>query len=380
MKKKYAETSGIDSQANTSWGRRESTDALYRRPSEAFGRNPKRGRPLLAVVLSALLLLSGCGGDNSEIVANVGDTAITENRLNAFTELLFALNGYDLSAVDESEKNLYKSEALATMVQAEALAQHYKNQGVLPEGIEEGFAQFKDDIAQVEGLADSFKKKGVTDDTLRYLLETQFYFQSARAEATKDETLPTDAEIRAYYLAHEQEYGDEEERRVSHILVGDASHSDADRQLAEEIRDKIARGEKSFEDMAQEYGQDGTSSAGGDLGYAVRDAYVPEFSDVAFTLPQDELSEIVESEFGFHVLKVTDIRNTRSLDAQREAIRTALADELYEDKLDSIAAEFEAVYPSDNYPAPGAAEAEIPTAPDGAEAETDADEAAASPE
>ncbi|MDR2295324.1 MAG: peptidylprolyl isomerase [Clostridiales Family XIII bacterium] len=340
-------------------------------------RNSKRGRSILAVILIALLLLAGCGGDDSEIVANVGDVAITENRLNAFTELLFALNGYDLSAVDESEKSLYKTEALATMVQAEALAQHYKGQGVLPEGIEEGFTQFKDEIAQVDGLASSFKKKGITDDTLRYLLETQFYFQNAQAEATKDGTLPTEAEIEAYYTAHAQEYAEEEERRVSHILVGDAEHSDADRQLAEEIRGKIARGEESFEDMAREYGQDGTSSAGGDLGYAVRDAYVPEFSDVAFTLPQDELSGIVESEFGFHVLKVTDIRSTRSLDAQREAIRSTLANALYEDTLQSIVAEFEAVYPSDKYPAPGAGAdgAEIPVAPDDAEADTDDAEA-----
>jgi parvulin-like peptidyl-prolyl isomerase len=357
--------------AGAEGGQSRRADAARRRPSEAFGRNPKRGRPILALILIAALLLAGCGGgnDDSEIVANVGDAAITEDRLNAFTELMFSMYGYDFSGLDESEKDLYKADTLDTMVQVAALEQYYKEKGVSPENIDADFEQLKAGIEQTEGLADSFKEKGITDDILRYFIETQFYFQTMRAEATKDDTLPTEAEIEAYYAAHEQEYAEEEERRVSHILVGDANHGDEDRQLAEEIRDKIARGEESFEDMAQEYGQDGTSSAGGDLGYAVRDAYVPEFSDVAFTLPRDELSGIVESEFGFHVLKVTDIRSTRSLDAQREAIRSALSYELYDATLQAIVAEFDTVYLSDKYPAPAdrAAAAEESAGADGAE-------------
>jgi parvulin-like peptidyl-prolyl isomerase len=341
-------------------------------------------RRILAAVSVALLLLSGCGAaaDDSETVAEVGDIAISENRLTAFTELLFALNNFDLSAVEESEMNLYKAEALDTMAQAAALAQHFEKQGVPLEGVDAALAQFKDDIAQVEGLADSLKKKGITDDTLRYFIETQFYFQNARMEATENDSLPTDEEVEVYYALHEREYPDEEERRVSHILVGDKNHADADRQLAEEIRGKIARGEESFEDMALEHGTDGTRSTGGDLGYAVYADYVPAFSEVAFALPQGELSGVVESEFGFHLLKVTDIRSARSIEAQREAIRTALASELYESALESIAAEFEAVYLSDKYPAQdartaageAAAGAESP-----AEEEGGADEAEKSP-
>ncbi|MDR2771575.1 MAG: peptidylprolyl isomerase [Clostridiales Family XIII bacterium] len=309
------------------------------------------------LALSALLLLSGCGGgasENSEItVAKVGDIEITEDRLNAFTELLFSLYGYDLASLEDSERNLYKAETLDTLVQAAAAEQYYKAKGVEP-NIEEDFTQIKADIEQSEGLADSLKEKGVTDDILRYFLEAQYYFQTLQEEFTQDGALPSEDEILAYYAAHEQEYPDEEERRVSHILVGDANHTDEDRQLAEEIRGKIASGEASFEDMAAEYGTDGTSSTGGDLGYAVRSAYVPEFSDVAFVLPQDELSGIVESEFGFHLLKVTDIRSTRSLETQRESIRTTLGSALYEDALASVLATYEPAYLNDKYPSPEA--------------------------
>jgi foldase protein PrsA len=312
------------------------------------------------LTLCAVLVLAGCGGgdggeDKSEVVAEVGDVKITEDRLSAFTELMFFLYGYDFSSVtDESERNLLKADTLDTMVQVAAIEQYFKGKDVSPEDVDAQLEQFKSITGQTEGLADSLKEKGITDDILRYYLETQFYFQTLADEATNGGVLPTDEEIEAYYAAHKQEYTDEEERRVSHILVGDASHADADRQLAEEIREKIASGEETFEDMAKEYGTDGTRDTGGDLDYAVRSEWVSEFSDVAFALPVDELSDIVESQYGFHILKVTDIRtrDSSSLDAQRESIRETLTYELYDGKAQALTEEYGATYLSDKYPAP----------------------------
>jgi parvulin-like peptidyl-prolyl isomerase len=324
-------------------------------------KNAKKSGIAIAAALTALTLcagsaLTGCGGaaaDKSEVVAEVGDAKITEDRLNAFTELMFFLYGYDFANVsDESERNLLKADTLDTMVQTAAMEQYFKEKDVIPEDADERLKQFKEIIGQPEGVADSFKEKGVTDDILRYYLETQFYFQALTEEATNGGALPTEEEIEAYYAAHEQEYSGDEERRVSHILVGDATYADADRQLAEEIREKIASGRETFEDMAREYGSDGTRDAGGDLGYAVRSAYVEAFSDVAFTLPQDELSDIVETEFGFHILKVTDIRSARSLEAQRDNIRETLTYGLYDEKARALTEEFGATYLSDKYPAP----------------------------
>jgi parvulin-like peptidyl-prolyl isomerase len=316
-------------------------------------RNFRCGIAACLLALGALLSLSGCGdkADNTP-VAEAGDVVITEGDLNAFTELMFSMYGFELSGLDDSEKNLYKTEALDTMVRVEALKQYYKDADVLADAdIDANLEQFKDSIEQ-NGLADSLKEKGVTDAMLRYFLETSAYFQALQEEATKDGTLPTEADIEAYYAAHEQEYPEEEERRVSHILVGDANHSDEDRKLAEEIREKIASGSETFEDMAREYGSDGTRDTGGDLDYAARGAYVQAFDDVAFTLPQDVLSDIVETEFGFHVLKVTDIRSTRSLDTQRESIRSELAYALYEEKLQALIDDLGVSYLSDRYPAP----------------------------
>jgi parvulin-like peptidyl-prolyl isomerase len=309
---------------------------------------------LFAFMLGAAAL-TGCGGasDNSAAVAKVGDIEITENQMNAFTELMFFMNGYDFAALPDDEKDLYRADTLDTMIKAAAMEEYFKGKDVFPEDIADSIKQYTDMLYQTYGLKDTLEEKGVTEDTLKYYVETQYYFEALAEEATEGGVLPTEADTEAYYAAHEQEFQDVEERRISHILVGDAEHSDEDRQLAEDIRERIASGEESFEDMALEYGTDGTKDVGGDLDYNVREAYVPEFSDVAFALLRDELSGIVESEFGFHILKVTDIRNRRSLGAQRESIRNTLTYELYDNRAQELVDEYGAVYLSDKYPPPG---------------------------
>ncbi len=74
------------------------------------------------------------------------------------------------------------------------------------------------------------------------------------------------------------------------------------------IMEKIVNGEATFEEMAKENSMDGSANQGGDLGFAKRGSYVPEFEEVAFTLEKDEMSDIVETEFGFHLIKQVERR------------------------------------------------------------------------
>jgi hypothetical protein len=320
----------------------------------------KRKTAITASLLALLLIFGagadmGCRGggasgnegsgapDESAVKAKVSGVTITENAVNAFTELMFTMYGADFSTVPEEERDMYLAETLDTMVKAAAMELHFEGKDVLPADAEDSFKQLKDMIDQTEGMKETFEAKGITEDTLRYYTNAQYYFQALAAEATEDGALPTEADIEAYYAEHEQEYP--EERRISHILVGSAEHNDEDRQLAEEIREKIASGAESFEDMALEYGTDGTKDVGGDLDYHEKSYYVPEFGEAAFALPLEELSGIVESQFGFHILKVTDIRPP-SLDAQRESIRSTLTYEISDKRAQELVEEFGVVYPT----------------------------------
>ena len=104
------------------------------------------------------------------------------------------------------------------------------------------------------------------------------------------------------------------------------------------IYEKIISGESTLEDMAKEYSMDGSRGQGGDLGFAKRGSYVPEFEAVAFTLTEGEMSEVVETEFGFHIIKFEERRGL-SVRVKHVLIRPEITDadlELTRTKIDSI--------------------------------------------
>lgn len=98
------------------------------------------------------------------------------------------------------------------------------------------------------------------------------------------------------------------------ISANEESRSDV-RARAEEVLKKIQTG-ANFEDMAKQYGQDGTAAQGGDLGYFSRGEMVPQFEAAAFLLKPGEVSpDVVESPFGYHLIKVEDAKTDKVTDA-----------------------------------------------------------------
>jgi peptidyl-prolyl cis-trans isomerase C len=90
------------------------------------------------------------------------------------------------------------------------------------------------------------------------------------------------------------------EVKASHLLVGS-------KEAAEKCREEILGG-KSFADVAKEVSQCPSSRQGGDLGYFGQGRMVPEFDRAAFSLPVGEISEPIQTQFGWHLLVVTDKR------------------------------------------------------------------------
>lgn len=125
-------------------------------------------------------------------------------------------------------------------------------------------------------------------------------------------------DLRRYYKENLERLASKEERRASHILINAsktsaASDRTAAKERAMEILDKVRKSPSEFAVLAQKFSEDaGSASAGGDLGYFARGAMVRPFEDAAFALKKGEISELVESEFGFHILLITDIKTPRA--------------------------------------------------------------------
>ena len=149
--------------------------------------------------------------------------------------------------------------------------------------------------------------------------------------------------LERYYETRKAGFTVAEQRRVSHILVTDKDEEeDEARVRAEALRTRIVAGE-AFEDVAREASDDpGSAGSGGDLGYGGRGIWVPPFEEAAFSLGVEELSEPVRSEFGFHLIRVEDVREsrTRSFDEVKEEIeqeyRGEQAEQLYFEQVERL--------------------------------------------
>jgi peptidyl-prolyl cis-trans isomerase D len=125
-----------------------------------------------------------------------------------------------------------------------------------------------------------------------------------------------DDELRAFYEQNKAQFTDPEQRRASHILIeagadADAAAKEKARQKAEELLAQVKAAPEKFDELARSASDDtGSAEQGGDLGFFSRDMMVEAFSNAAFSMKEGEISDLVQSEYGFHIIKVTGAKGS----------------------------------------------------------------------
>ncbi|MFH1215935.1 MAG: SurA N-terminal domain-containing protein [Pseudomonadota bacterium] len=147
------------------------------------------------------------------------------------------------------------------------------------------------------------------------------YLAFRNSEVMKNITV-SDDEVKEYYTTHESEFSIPEKRRASHILLQTTEQNKEARRL--EI-DKILTRAKSGEDfaaLARQFSEDGSASQGGDLGFFTRGQMVKPFEDAAFTLAKGAISDVLTTQFGYHIIQLTDVQPAvvTPLDAAKNGI------------------------------------------------------------
>ena len=119
-----------------------------------------------------------------------------------------------------------------------------------------------------------------------------------------------EADARAYYEQNKARYGTDEQRRASHILITpEGGDKAAAKKKAEQLLAQVKGKPGDFEKLARENSKDpGSAAQGGDLGFFGRAMMVKPFEEAAFRLKPGEISDVVESDFGFHIIKVTEVK------------------------------------------------------------------------
>ncbi len=108
------------------------------------------------------------------------------------------------------------------------------------------------------------------------------------------------------------------EQKLEKAMADDADLQVDVKKRAEDVLAQVREGSKSFEELAQEWSEDGTAESGGDLGFFGRGVMVKEFEDAAFALEPGQVSDLVETSFGFHIIKVEEKTESGNGDSEEQ--------------------------------------------------------------
>jgi peptidyl-prolyl cis-trans isomerase D len=185
--------------------------------------------------------------------------------------------------------------------------------------------------AELSAYFDKNKAKYVVPErrTVDYALLTLAQLRQ-RADVTEDEE-------KIYYQNNINQYKLEDRAHVAHILFKTVGMTDAEaaevKKKAEDVLNKAKHG-GNFGDLAKQYSEDSTKDKGGDLGWIVRGQTVPEFENAAFSLPKGSISDLVKTQYGFHIIQVIDRETART--QTFDEVKASILNQLQQDKAEQL--------------------------------------------
>lgn len=198
---------------------------------------------------------------------------------------------------------------------------------------EEGRTQLLNELINQEVFYFDAKESGLENDE-EYLRELENAKNSLLKQYAIRKTLNqasiSEKEVEDYYNGNKDRFMSPATAKASHILVDEEENA---KEIAEEIKNGL-----EFEEAAKKYSKCPSKDKGGDLGYFSKGKMVPEFEEATFNMDVNTVSEPVKTQFGYHIIKVTDKQpeQTRSFDEVKDQLTTQMItmkqNELYSNK------------------------------------------------
>ncbi len=295
---------------------------------------------IVLIVWGVMLLSIPVGADIvDKIVAVVNEDVITLSGFNAAFEpyrknIEENYQGKDKDAFIRQQKEAFLQRLIDNML----IEQEGKKAGV---GIvvkdEEVMGVIKDMLAKDKSTMEDFLKKlareGNSLESVKGDIRNQIMRMRLLRREIKAKIVVSDEEIGEYYNKNRQNYEGKEAVRIKQILLFLPPQANKAMRMkvkdqTNNLRKRIKNGE-SFELLAVKYSQGPEAKQGGDVGFIERGVIIPEVESIAFSLPLGQVSEVIESSIGFHIVMVVDKRGAglKPIAAVREEIKAKIEDE-----------------------------------------------------
>jgi peptidyl-prolyl cis-trans isomerase C len=209
--------------------------------------------------------------------------------------------------------------ALDQLVVYTLLSQESKSRQIKvePAEIDQKVQQLRGQFPTEEAFAKALKERGMTVDSLKHDAQIDLSVTKLMDAEMAGQTAVTDQEAKDFYDKNPERFKQGESVRASHILIRVDENADAAaRKKAKAEIDAVLKQVNAggdFAKLAQEHSQDGSAAQGGDLNYFPRGQMVPAFDKVAFSLKPGQVSGVVQTQFGYHIIKVSDHKAARTV-------------------------------------------------------------------
>jgi len=300
----------------------------------------------LALIVSACSKEKGTSGEEGGAVAQqrgsdamvvkVDGKKITEDMVGKEMDRLASTAGAGANPQQLAQmRDVLRKQAIENMINRTLLDQAAGKEGVAvaPEQVTARLDEIKRSFPSEQEFTQRISAMGMTTQDLEQEIETGLKFESLLSRHTGEVKPPTDEEVAAFYDTNRSRFQQPERVHARHILVS-VGKEDTPEQKAEKrakavkIRADLAAG-ADFATTAAAVSDCPSKQQGGDLGFFGRGMMVPAFESAAFALKIGEMSDVVETDFGYHIITVLEREDARevSLQEARQSIIGSLEDQ-----------------------------------------------------
>jgi len=276
------------------------------------------------------------------IEASVNGTVILSSDVEkAIDNLTMQYQGLIPAAQMNTMRPMLHKQALESLIDQQLLMQEVDRQGITPskEAVDEQIAEIAGKFPSPAEFNKQLARMGVSEQQLRHDIGQDIKIETLLKSQTGPVKKVGKEEIAAYYRENPDRFKMPERVKASHILIK-VSADESPEELAKKkemlagLRKKIEKG-ADFAQLAREHSSCPSKSRGGDLGYFERGSMVGPFEEAAFKLKKGAVSDVVETKFGYHLIKVADHQTARvvPLEEVENKIKTFLTNQKREEAI-----------------------------------------------